>query len=367
MSISKLLVASIVLLGEVTLGSAAEPRTENVFLVMTDGYRWQELFRGADPELMNKDAGGVKNLDAIQQAFDRPTADERRQALMPFVWKVIAKEGQLFGNLDKESRVTVTNGKYFSYPGYSEVLCGFADPRIDSNKKNPNPNFTAFEWLYKQPRFEGRVAAFAAWDVIPSIFNVERCGFLVNAGHDPLLDFADNPRIQLLNRLKRDLYRQWDGEPFDSLTFETAMEYIRLKKPRLMFLSLGETDEWGHAGRYDEYLRSAHRVDAYLKELWEMLQADPLYSGKTTMIVTTDHGRGDAPVGWKNHGTQIPGSEFIWIMAIGPDTPALGERTNAAPIGQNQVAATLSALLGEDYREAFPQAGPPIPEILSAP
>ena len=362
-----LLFLGVLFLQTVTSLQAAERLTERLIFVMTDGFRWQDLYRGADPELLNKDSGGIKDLDSVKQLYDRPDLVERRTALLPFVWNVIAKQGQLYGNIDKGCRVTVTNGKNFSYPGYSEILCGFADPRIDSNKKVPNPNFTVFEWLYKKPKLEGNVAAFGAWDVFPSIFNAERCGFVVNAGYDPLLELPDNPRIQLLNQMKRELYRQWGGEPFDPLTFHTALEYLKVKKPRLLFLSLGETDEWGHAGRYDEYLRSARAFDTHLQELWETVQADPIYAGKTTFIVSTDHGRGDAPVGWKNHGSQIPGSENIWIMAIGPDTPPLGERTNLSDLGQNQIAATIATLFGEDYRAAFPQAGEPITEIVTRP
>ena len=29
----------------------------------------------------------------------------------------------------------ITNGLWFSYPGYNEMLTGAADPRIDSNDK----------------------------------------------------------------------------------------------------------------------------------------------------------------------------------------------------------------------------------------
>lgn len=362
-----LLLASLLFLQFTAILPAADLKTERVIFVMTDGFRWQDLFRGAEAKLLNKEPGGIKELDPIREAFDRPTPEERRAALLPFVWNTIAVQGQIYGNLDKDSPVTVTNGKNFSYPGYSEVLCGFPDPRIDSNKKVPNPNFTVFEWLYKKPKLEGRVAAFAAWDVFPSIFNVERCGFLVNAGYDPLTDLPDNPRIQLLNQLKQESYRHWGGEPFDPITFHTALEYLRIRKPRLMFLSLGETDEWGHAGRYDEYLRSAHRVDHYLKTLWDTLQADPEYAGKTTLIISTDHGRGEPPVGWKSHGADIPGSEYIWIMALGPDTPALGERTKTPRLGQNQIAATIAALLGEDYPAAVPQAGAPVTEIYTPP
>jgi hypothetical protein len=56
-------------------------------------------------------------------------------------------------------------------------LCGFADPRIASNDKIPNPNVTVLEWLHNKPEFRGKVAAFGAWDTFPAIFNAERPGF----------------------------------------------------------------------------------------------------------------------------------------------------------------------------------------------
>ena len=83
---------------------------------------------------------------------------------MPFLWTVIAQKGQIYGNVELGSTAYVTNGKNFSYPGYSETLCGFADPRIASNDKVPNPNVTVLEWLNKKPAYRGKVAAFAAWE-----------------------------------------------------------------------------------------------------------------------------------------------------------------------------------------------------------
>lgn len=73
----------------------------------------------------------------------------------------------------------MTNGLWFSYPGYSELLTGVADPRIDSNAKKANPNVSVLEWLNRRPGFEGRVAAFGSWDVLPFILAVERSGLTV--------------------------------------------------------------------------------------------------------------------------------------------------------------------------------------------
>jgi arylsulfatase A-like enzyme len=135
----------------------------------------------------------------------------------------------------------------------------------------------------------------------------------------------------------------------------------------VFYIGLGDTDEHTHAGRYDKYLRALHDTDANLKTLWDLLQSRPEYRGSTTLVVTTDHGRGDPPRAWRDHGAEIKGSEAIWMAVIGPDTPCLGERANTALVTQGQVAATIAAFLGEDYRVDFPAAATPIADMLGPP
>jgi hypothetical protein len=262
---------------------AARQEAQNVFFVMTDGLRWQEVFSGADLSLMTKE-NGVSDVDALKTAYGREAAEARRQALMPFLWSVMAKQGQIYGNRTVGSDAFVTNGLNFSYPGYNETLCGFADPRVDSNDKKPNPNVSVLEWLAAKPAFKNRIAAFGAWDTFPFILNTARSGIPVNAGYDPLTSIPLTPRLDLLNRLKTELPRYWDDEPFDAITVETAMEYLKARKPRVLYLSLGETDEWAHGGNYTEYLNAAHRADGYLKELWDWAESQPEYRGKTALI-----------------------------------------------------------------------------------
>lgn len=340
-------------------------KSRNVIFVMTDGLRWQEVFRGADAALLNKENGGVEDVPALKQEFWRETADQRRQALLPFVWQVIAKQGQIYGNRDKNSDAYVTNGLNFSYPGYSETLCGFADPRINSNNKVPNPNETVFEWLNAKPSFKGKLAAFAAWDVFPFIFNAPRAKVLVNAGFTPLQSIKSSPQLELLNTMKKELPKYWSEEAFDVVTFHTALQYMKTEKPRVLYLSLGETDEWAHAGKYDLYLQSAHRADLYLKQLWDLAQSMPEYRDRTTLIFTPDHGRGEAPVEWKSHGEKIPASKYIWMMFMGPDTPALGERSKIPAVTQNQIASTVARLLNEDYRASVTKAGNAISNVIT--
>ena len=353
-------------LGTPQTGLAAEStQTKNVILVTTDGLRWQEVFGGADAELMNKQNGGIGNTNEVK-AFWHETPEARRRALMPFLWNVIAKKGQVFGNSNKGSTARITNTRKFSYPGYNEILTGFANAEIKSNAKILNANSTVLEWLHKKPAYKQSVAAFSGWDVMPYIIHRERCGFPVMGGWEPVPDKSPNARQALLNTLIEDTTRENSAELMDSLLFQAAMEHLQLHHPRVLFVSFLETDHWAHAGRYDRVLLSAHKVDDYVRRLYEYTQTIPQYRNRTTIIMTTDHGRGVAPENWKHHGEKIEGAENIWMTFLGPDTPPLGERAECGEVTQSQVAATLAALLGEDYNKDVPQAGKPITDVLPA-
>src|SRR4051812_13374707 len=108
--------------------SAEKLKTENVFLIMSDGLRWQEVFSGANEAYINAPSGGVKNTNELRAKYWRNTEQERRATLLPFFWNQIATQGQLFGNTNKASVAQLTNGRKFSYPGYNEVITGAADP-----------------------------------------------------------------------------------------------------------------------------------------------------------------------------------------------------------------------------------------------
>ncbi|MCY2959385.1 MAG: alkaline phosphatase family protein [Planctomycetota bacterium] len=342
----------------------AERATQNAVLVLVDGLRWQEVFHGADRALIEHEKGNVKDQEALLRAYWREDASARRAALMPFFWETIATHGQILGDRDAGSPVDVTNGLKFSYPGYSEMLVGFHDPRIDSNAKKPNPNVTVLEFLHGRPGFAGKVAAFGVWDVVPSIVNRERCGFYVNAGFEPVSIAPISPEQALLNRLKTDLPKQWESMPQDAIGFRAMLEYFKAHAPRVLYFTFGETDEFAHEGRYDHYLDAARRTDGFVRELWTTIQSMPSHRGRTTLIVAADHGRGRGPDDWSKHNQDVDGAEEIWIAVLGPDTAALGARRDAGPSTQAQIAATLAAALGEDYGAFQPRAAQPLAGVL---
>lgn len=353
--------------------------TRNVVLITLDGLRWQELFRGVDEALAHDDRF-VKNSELVNQ-FRHAEAAISRQKLMPFMWQNIARDGVLIGNRDRGSSVSVTNGWHFSYPGYSEILCGYADDRIDSNQAEWNSNVTVLEWLNQPSRLNGSVAAFGSWDVFPYIINEQRSKIPVNAGFRSAVGDNLSQREMLLNQLQEDTHSPWHNVRLDVFTHHYALEYMRREQPVLMYIAYGETDDFAHDGRYDFYLEAAHRADAFISDVWQFLQSTPKYKGTTTLVITTDHGRGTDPLEtWQHHASAkavqgylgalkqyeegIVGSEQTWIAAIGPDTAPQGVVRGGDEVLANQIAATVAALLGFDYRQAVPKVGKPVSVIF---
>jgi Metalloenzyme superfamily len=351
--------------GPAPAGTPAPLKTHNVVLIVSDGLRWQEIFTGADSELLNEKNGGIWEKEReLRREFWRADPAERRKVLFPFLWGTVAVRGQIFGNQARGSIAHVTNGLAFSYPGYNEMLTGHPDARIDSNEFGPNPNLTVFEWLNGLPDLHGHVAAYATWGAFKDIFNVARSHLPLQAGWDPPYRGATGPREELLNRLYRSTTRLEDDDVYNALLQVPLLDSLPAQQARVLFVGYGETDNWGHAGRYDLLLHSAHLFDQFVEELWNTMQALPAYRDQTTFIITADHGRGSGPVEWKEHGAAQKGSENIWIAVLGPDTAPLGERTHTAPVTQAQIAATVAALLGRDYRQAVPEAAAPIVDVL---
>ncbi len=339
--------------------SALDP-VGNVILVTMDGLRWQELFGGLDETILGDKANGTNDVVGINRLYAADTAEERRARLMPFFWNVVAEQGVVFGDQEAESHIRVTNGMNFSYPGYSELLCGFPDPRINSNEKTNNPNVTVLEWLHVRQAYQGRMTAFASWEVFPWIINTKRSGIPVNAGWSPLARLAPNsPETAYLDTLADEIPRYWAGVRYDVFTFSGADQFLRSKKPKVLYVSLGETDDWAHAARYDLYLDAARRGDDYIRRLWDTAQSMSEYRDHTALVMTTDHGRGDDRISWRSHGDNVEGSDRIWAAVL---SPTVDSSTDVAGnFTQAQIAATVAALLGHDYAADVEKAASSLP------
>lgn len=353
--------------------------TQNLVLVTIDGLRWQELFGGIDNNLLNN-KNFVKDKANIKAKFWHESKNIRRERLMPFFWQTIAKNGVVIGNRNIGSTMSVANQWYFSYPGYSEIFTGVVDHNLNSNAKVNNPNISFLEWLNQQSGYDKKLAAFGSWDVLPYIFNTPRSQLHVNAGFMPASDYALSHEAQLLNKLQTEIPSPWHNVRLDSFTYRFAKDYLTKVKPRAMIISFGETDDFAHDGHYDSYLKSAHQTDKFIQDLWETLQSMPEYKNNTTLLITTDHGRGSNAENWQHHASSLAvkssmkylahfkngilGAEHIWFAAMGPNIKKRGEITTSREVKQKEIAATALTLLGEDPTMFNPNAAAAIKEIF---
>ena len=237
------------------------------------------------------------------------------------------------------------------------MLCGYPDPRINSNDYPANPNVTVLEWLNSRPGFEGKRRGVRRVEPPDPHRQPRRSKLPDFCGWEPIESIGGVPlseRERVLNDLLARTTRMWADESPDSILQEAAMEYFTRHKPRVFYIMLGETDEWAHGRRYDLYLESARRSDEFIQRLWETAQAMPEYAGKTALVIATDHGRGASPADWTGHGNKYPGSEGWWAAMMGPTIAATGVQGEGEET-QGQIAATIAKLLGEDWRALNPR------------
>lgn len=359
-----LLLALCFLLATFPARSAEALKTKLVIFVSADGVRWQDVFTGADETLLNKPAGGIRDTETqVRRMWWRGEATERRKLLMPFLWNVVAKEGQVWGNREKGSLCDVMNPFNFSYPGYHEFLAGFVDPAIDSNTPVPNPNTTVLEWLNGREATKGRVCAVNCWTTLSAILNVERSKLPMWTFGEPTPAAWESPKVKEINELASLTPVPWGSGTWDSFVFSIARDVLERTKPRVIYVNFGEPDEWAHATRYDRYLESLRNVDTFLRGLWETAQSIPEYRGATTLVVTTDHGRGTGLKTWSGHGEKIPESAQTWFAVMGPDTAALGERSEVPAQKTAGAAATIAGFVGEDWPAAESRAAKAWPVV----
>jgi Type I phosphodiesterase / nucleotide pyrophosphatase len=335
---------------------------DRVVLVTLDGARTEEVFGGLDTDVLKTTLREKQTLDdlAVYKRFNAPSTEERRRRLMPFFWTLVSEQGSIAGNRRLGSSVQLGNRHWFSYPGYAEILLGEPhDAAIKSNDPIRNPYPTVFERIRERlslPREQ--VATFASWSVFNAIAEHVEGSTFVNAGMEALDSTQEG--IAMANQLQREAATPWDGTRFDAFTFRLAMAHLAAARPRVLYLAFDETDDWAHDGRYDRVLETYARIDGFLQELWNWLQSQPDYRGRTSLLLTTDHGRGHTLQDWRNHGAKVEGAQDVWIAFVSPRMSRRGEWRDAPPLSTSQIAATLASWMDVDWTADHPNAGQPI-------
>lgn len=138
---------------------------------------------------------------------------------------------------------------------------------------------------------------------------------------------------------------------------ETVLETYH---PSFLLLYLMRVDHFGHTGSWSYYTKSVEIADSIVGMLWNYLESDSVYSGKTTMFVTNDHGRHSHD--FKSHGCSCAGCRTVQLLAIGPDVrPGL---LSTRPRTLCDIVPTIGELLGFIPERS---TGSPMLELFTAP
>ena len=338
----------VILLALLPLMLSAKGKKDTRLVIITiDGLRWQEVFDGAEENLIS-DSKQVRDTELTRKNYWRPTPEQRREALMPFTWNTIAKKGIIIGNRNKNSMMQVANKTNISYPGYCEMMTGMVDEAITENDPVNNMHRNVLEAANEDKRYKGKVVMYGSWKSTRFAIHNELAGIPASVSYEPNIAKKQNPRLKMVERMMAGMPHYWRSEHFDAFTYAYAIETLLNDHPKVMWISFGDCDEWAHARKYDLYLDGANGTDAFIRDIYEALESDRFYRGKTTYLITCDHGRGFGNE-WANHGRGTKGSDATWMMLWGKGIEPLGETTECGPYYTKQIAATIASILGIDF------------------
>lgn len=148
----------------------------------------------------------------------------------------------------------------------------------------------------------------------------------------------------------------------DELSVYIVRQLMRQVAPSLLWVTLHDIDV-AHAGAYSLYVEGIRRTDRLCGELWKMIQSEPEYAGKTTLLILPDFGRDSdedaAGNGFQHHRTGDVLSRTTWLIALGP-----GIREGVVydrAVDSTDLVPTLGSMLG--FSASLAQ-GRPITELV---
>lgn len=274
--------------------ASSQTSHSTVILVTLDGVCWQEVFTGADREILKPIEIG---------AMIGP--------LLPFLNPEI-NGGNIVGNRSLGQEIVLTNRSYASLPCYQTLMAGAVQPchsnacgriQVEAFPETIQRKLNLPKW---------KVVTIASWEKIKYSVEHEVGKTFVNAGIEPLWDSGTDIELGNLNTRQEKERPPWANARFDQFTFAHALRYLKRHTPRFLFLSLNDSDEWGHLNEYDKYVKALQNYNRWLYELQKMIIELSQQLGTTHLIVTTDHGRGTKK-DWVHHGSGYPESKYIWI------------------------------------------------------
>ncbi|MBS1732281.1 MAG: phosphoglyceromutase, partial [Bacteroidetes bacterium] len=69
--------------------TAFAQKAENLIIITTDGFRWQELFKGMDSAIANNSKFNQWDSAYIFKKYWADDEKTRRKKLLPFIWSTV--------------------------------------------------------------------------------------------------------------------------------------------------------------------------------------------------------------------------------------------------------------------------------------
>ena len=280
--------------------------------------------------------------------------DFHDKRLFPWFWKH-ASRGGAFGDIRVSNRFRV------SLPGYQSILAGKVQP-CRGNRCGRIRTETMLERVSRE--LNGRredVAIVASWLPLALAAEHRPGAVYVAAG----LRAPEGERDPLLRRIARAGKRRrppWRRARWDKFTFEYGKRFLKRYRPRLLMMSFLDSDKWAHRRDGRRHKKTLRRYDRWLRELFALLKKLGRYGEETTVVLTTDHGRGGGRH-WPRHGLRFPNSRFVWLYGRGPCTEA-GTRLLSDQHSHIDIRPTIERLLGLVPRRCK-GCGDAIPQLAS--
>lgn len=292
----------IVLIVGLSLSSGLAYTTERIVLVIIDGLRYSEGL--GDPNHLQ-----VPNMAAL------------------------AEQGALVTNFQNDGTTYTSRAIPAIWCGAWTEINTFSDTSCGGSSNNTTELPTVFEYYRNQ-------LDRPAEDCVYTL--KELCPWKASLDQDYGPDFW--PLYHAVGYSDEDVWQETE-------------QVIANLSPHFLLMYLADVDHAGHSGNWAEYIQAISIADSLVGELWATLQADQEYAGKTTMLITNDHGRHS--YNFSGHGDDCIGCRHIQLLAIGPDIHA--GLTSEIPRTIPDITPTIGELLGFTAEDA---TGTPMLELI---
>jgi hypothetical protein len=259
-----------------------------------------------------------------------------------------------------EAPMVASGPRFVSLPGYREILTGRRGNGCVDNECPPIDEPTLLDELRADGVPDaGDVAVIASWEVITRAASPLAASLALSAGRH---GGAARAMLAVSDAARADLERgahasAWPGHGDyrpDGLTAALALDVVATAHPRVLWVALGDPDEYAHRNDRAGYLAALTDADRLIG-----LLADHVGLDDALFFVTADHGRA---ANFRDHG-DAPESSGVWLVAAGASIRPRGALHTRDVHRLADIAPTVRALVHAQADDSV-RAGKPIAELL---